>query len=146
MKKYFILTVCAVLFSIATAYAQADKIVGVYASVHEGNSSKIKVSKVNGGYRAQVIWLEKLHNEDGTVKTDKKNPDKAKRNTPANKIVLIEKVTYNAKKDQWDDGKIYEPTSGKSWTVTCSFKDAKTLKVRGSFGPFGKSVYWPTVE
>ena len=145
MNRFFV-SLCVALFSFAAAFAQADKIVGGYSSVHEGISSKIRVSKVGDGYRAQVIWVDKPTNPDGSVKTDLKNPDKAKRSTPADKIVLIEKVTYNAKKQQWDNGKIYEPTSGKSWTVTCSFKDEKTLKVRGSFGPFGKSVFWTKVE
>ena len=145
MRRLFTLLLTAMLAT-TIAFAQADKIVGVYKSVHEGNTSKIQISKVGDGYKAQVIWLEKLTNPDGTVKTDLKNPDKSKRNTPADKIVVIEKVTYNAKKNQWDNGKIYEPTSGKSWTVTCSFKDEKTLKVRGSLGPFGKSVYWTKIE
>ena len=144
--KRILTTICAALFIIAAAFAQADKIVGVYSSEHEGIKSKIQITKINGGYRAQVIWVDNLHNPDGSVRTDQKNPDKAKRDTPANKIVVIEKVSYNEKKNQWDNGQIYEPTSGKKWTVTCSFKDEKTLKVRGSFGPFGKSVYWKKVE
>ena len=39
-------------------------------------------------------------------------------------------------------GKIYAPTRGKSFKVRISFKDAKTLKVRGSWGPISETVYW----
>lgn len=134
------------LMTAMSAFAQADKIVGVYSAQHEGRNSKIKITKVNDGYRAQIIWVDNLKKPDGTVRTDEKNPDPKKRSTPADQIVLIERVTYNAKKKQWGDGKIYEPTSGKVWTVTCSFEDDNTLKVRGSWGIFGKSVHWKKLE
>ncbi|MCF0199473.1 MAG: DUF2147 domain-containing protein [Bacteroidaceae bacterium] len=145
MKKFLMSFVTLLVMSVA-AFAQADRIVGTYATVHDGVSSKVKISKVGNAYRAQVIWVDNLKKEDGSIRTDEKNPDAAKRSTPANKIVLVEKVTYNEKKNQWDNGKIYEPTSGKTWTVTISFKDEKTLKVRGSFGPIGKSVYWTKLD
>ena len=136
----------AMLIVSCGCFAQADKIVGIYKTTHDGVNSKIKIFKVKDGYRAQVIWVDNLKKEDGSTRTDEKNPDPAKRNTPANSIVLIDRVTYNAKKDQWADGKIYEPTSGKTWTVTCSFENDTKLRVRGSFGPFGKSVYWSKIE
>ena len=146
MKK--ILSFFAVIFLAATAAsAQADRIVGTYSSVYEGIESKIKISKVDGGYRAQVVWVDNLYNPDGSLRTDIMNPDPAKRKTPANEIVLIQKISYNSKKDQWDNGRIYEPTTGKTWTVTCYLEDnGRRLRVRGSLGPIGKSLYWTRVD
>ncbi|MCF0184559.1 MAG: DUF2147 domain-containing protein [Bacteroidaceae bacterium] len=145
MKRIFsLLLVC--LVATAAAFAQADKIVGVYKTTHEGVNSKIQITKVNDGYRAQVIWVDKLTNPDGTVRTDKKNPDKNLRDTPVNQIVLIDKMKYDAKDNEWGKGKIYEPSSGKKWTVTCTFESDTKLRVRGSWGIFGKSVYWTKVE
>ena len=141
-----LLTLVTLLMVTFSAFAQADKIVGTYKAVQAGVNSKVKISKVGDGYKAQIIWVDNLINEDGTTRTDTKNPDKAKRNTPANKIVLIEKVTYNEKGQSWENGKIYDPTRGKSFKVVCSFKDAKTLKVKGSFGPFSETVYWTKLD
>ena len=49
-------------------------------------------------------------------------------------------------KDTWKDGKIYDPTRGRYFTVTLSFKDEKTLAVRGSVAFIGKSVYWKKLK
>jgi len=145
MKKVLFLFTALLMYAIG-AFAQADKIVGTYKAVQDGINSKVKISKVGNGYKAQVIWVDNLIKEDGTTRTDEKNPDKAKRSTPANKIVLVEKVTYNNEKKVWDNGKIYDPTRGKSFKVTISFKDNKTLKVKGSLGPFSESVYWTKID
>ena len=90
----------------------ADKIVCLYHVVKDGRNSKLKIFKYGNGYRAQVVWLENMKNPDGTLRTDVKNPDESKRKTPSNQIVLVDKVTYNGE-DAWEDGKIYDPTSGK---------------------------------
>lgn len=139
MKK-FLLTMLFTIFCTLGMMAQADKIVGTYKLVHDGKESKVKIFKYQNGYRAQVCWLKETKNPDGSVKKDVKNPDKAKRNTPADQIVLVDKVTYED--GIWQNGKIYEPTSGKTYKVEIKFTDAKTLQVRGKLGPFFKNVYW----
>ncbi|MCF0179272.1 MAG: DUF2147 domain-containing protein [Bacteroidales bacterium] len=150
--KRFITTICAIFFSLALAFAQADKILGVYTytttSQEDNVTSKIKISKANGGYCAQVIWVDKLYKADGSKKTDIKNPDKSKQNIPIDQIVLIEKISYNAKDKSWENGKIYEPTTGKTYKVTCSFDNDKTLKVRGyiGFAALGRTVLWKKIE
>ena len=83
-----------------SAQQKADDIIGTYKTKHNGVNSKVEVKKVGDGYRAQVIWVDNLKKEDGSIRMDDKNPDKAKRNTPANQIVLIEKVTFDAEKGE----------------------------------------------
>ena len=86
MKRIAILFLLVCLGATLSISAQsaADKIVGVYRVVKDGRNSKVKVFKHGGGYRAQVIWLENMKNPDGSQRTDAKNPDPAKRNTPSN--------------------------------------------------------------
>lgn len=136
------------LFAVA-AYGQnskADKILGIYRAVKDGNVSKVQISKnANNTYRAQVIWVENMKDEKGNPKTDHKNPDPALRSTPADKIVLINSVSYT-EDGVWSNGKIYDPTRGKSFKVSISFKDDKTLKVKGSLGPFSQTVTWDRLE
>lgn len=140
MMKKFLMTMLLTICCTLGMMAQADKIVGTYKAVHDGKESKVKIFKYQNGYRAQVCWLKETKNPDGSVKKDVKNPDKAKRNTPADQIVLVDKVTYED--GIWQNGKIYEPTSGKTYKVEIKFTDAKTLQVRGKLGPFFKNVYW----
>lgn len=146
MKKIFSLLMTLSL-CITSVFAQADKVVGEYQCERNGVQSKIKVFKHQDGYRAQVFWVDNLKMEDGSIRKDPKNPDAAKRNTPADQIVLIDKVKFNGK-DSWNEGKIYDPTSGKVYSVTLSFKNDKTLKVRGYIGTpmLGESMYWTKVK
>lgn len=142
--KRFVFMMLTLLLAVSGAFAQADKVVGTYKAVRNGVTSKVKVFKYQDGYRAQVIWVDNLKMEDGSNRLDVKNPDPAKRKVQADQIVLIDKVTY--KNEKWADGKIYDPTSGKVFTVTLYFKDAKTLTVKGSIGPFFQRMYWTKMD
>lgn len=142
--KRFVFMMLTLLLAVSGAFAQADKVVGTYKAVRNGVTSKVKVFKYQDGYRAQVIWVDNLKMEDGSNRLDVKNPDPAKRKVQADQIVLIDKVTY--KNEKWADGKIYDPTSGKVFTVTLYFKDAKTLTVKGSIGPFFQRMYWTKID
>lgn len=149
MKKFLlILLACFMVVSMpAMAQSDADQILGTYKVLRNGVNSKVKVTKnANGTYRAQVIWADNLKMPDGSIRTDVKNPDKSKRNTPADKIVLVDNVSYKNK--EWTGGKIYDPTSGKSYKVTITFKDEKTLKLRGYVGveAFGETMYWTKIQ
>ena len=145
MKKRFFLSITLLLTCLCAVFAQADRIVGEYQCVHNGVDSRIKIFKYDDGYRAQCVWVSNLKKEDGTLRRDVKNPDPAKRNITNDKIVLIDKVKYDGK-DSWKDGKIYDPTRGMFFTVVLSFKDEKTLAVRGSVAFIGKSVYWKKLK
>lgn len=136
------------LFSVsAFAQGDADKIVGVYQVEEEGHLSKVRFTKCDdGSYQGQIIWLSEPNNADGTRKTDIKNPNPELRNTPADQIVIIKGIRYDAKDNVWDGGTVYKPINGKTYKVECSFDDASTLRVKGSLGPFSLSRYWKKVE
>ena len=145
MMKRFFLTISLLITCLGVVFAQADKIVGEYQCVHDGVDSRIKIFKYEDGYRAQCTWVSNLKMEDGTLRRDVKNPDPAKRNVTNDKIVLINKVKYDGK-GTWKEGKIYDPTRGKFFTVALSFKDEKTLTVKGYLGPFFGRVYWKKLK
>lgn len=144
MKRLFAAFVAFVI-TFCCAFAQADKVCGNYQVVRNGVTSKVKVFKYQDGYRAQVTWVDNLTMPDGSIRLDEKNPDKSKRNTRADQIVLIDKVTFDGK-DTWKDGKIYDPTKGKVFTVALYFKDENTLTVKGSIGPFFERMYWTKIK
>ena len=125
MKKLLFLLTAMLMVSLGS-YAQADKIIGVYKTVRNGVNSKVRVTKKGNTYQAQVIWVDNLHNPDGTIKRDDKNPDVSKRNTPADKIVIIESVTYTDEK--WEKGRIYDPTKGKTYKVINSCSEGRFTK------------------
>ena len=142
MKKILFLLMCVFMVSLTALAQNADQIVGNYKVLRNGVNSKVKVFKHGDGYRAQVTWVDNLKKKDGTILTDEKNPDKSKRNTPANEIVLVEKVKYNSKDKVWEGGRIYDPTNGKDYKAKMWFDGDKKLKLRGYIGPFFETMEW----
>ena len=151
MKKFLMTIVCAVM-AFAPAFAQnfndkADNIVGEYLTDRGGSKSKVRVTKnAQGTYDAQVFWVEKPLAANGNKRKDVKNPDKSLRNVDLDKVILVKGLKYDAKDKEWSDTKIYDPGSGKIYSVDIEFKDAKTLKVYGNILGIGKTVYWTRLE
>ena len=153
MKKILSIILCAVC-TVFSSGAQdggpnssADNIAGLYFVSHEGENSKVRISRdTDGTFKAQVIWLENRMDSDGNVRLDEKNPDKSLKDTPCDRIVIIEKLSYNPDRQRWEKGKIYDPTRGIRANATCSFDSPDTLRIRGSLMGIGETVFWKKLE
>ena len=155
MKKilFALFTIHFSLFTILPSVAQnarndkADGIVGNYYVKQGTDESKVRFSKASDDtYTCQIYWLKDLYDKDGHVYLDEKNPDKALRTVPCDKIVLIKGLKYNDKKQQWDSAKIYDPQRGIRANVVCSFTADGRLKVYGSLMGFGETLYWQPID
>lgn len=151
MKKILTLIVLAI-FAIMPAMAQsslnskADNIIGCYKSKQNNDVFKVRISKnSNGSYKAQIYWVENDKDAKGKKILDDKNPDKSLRNTPCDKIVLIDGLKYNEQKHQWDDAKVYDPQRGLRAKCVCTFKDGK-LQVKGSVMGISETVIWTRIN
>ena len=132
---------------------QADDLLGQWYT--ENNDSKILVTKVNGKYVGEIIWLkEPLYGKDeadtGKPKRDKFNPTKKLRSRPVIGIRVLNDFTFNAKENSWKNGTIYDPETGKTYKCVIKFEnDSKSLNgrklyVRGYIGIpiLGRTTYW----
>ena len=150
MKRIIFTLMCVIMALSSNAQglnSKGDNIIGEYLSIKDGSKSKIRISQeANGTYTAQVFWVEKALDAKGNKRKDTKNPDAKLRNVDLDKVVLIKGLKYNAKDQEWTDTKIYDPGSGKIYSVDIEFKDAKTLKVYGNIMGIGKTVYWTRLE
>ncbi|MBR5593392.1 MAG: DUF2147 domain-containing protein [Bacteroidaceae bacterium] len=150
MKMFIFTLICALVAVASNAQdlnSKGDNILGNYLSIKDGGKSKIKISKAaDGTYTAQVYWVERALDANGNKRKDVKNPDKSLRNIDLDKVVLIKGLKYDADDKEWTDTKIYDPGSGKIYSVDIEFKDAKTLKVYGNILGIGKTVYWTRIE
>ena len=124
-------------------WAQADRLLGTYHVVHGKVESDVRITKqANGTYQCQVLWVSDQPGPDGKYGYDVKNPDPALRNVRLDRVVLMDGLVYKPELKVWGDARIYDPTSGKSYRVELSFKDDKTLTVKGMWGPFSRKIYW----
>ncbi|MDR2408597.1 MAG: DUF2147 domain-containing protein [Bacteroidales bacterium] len=127
--------------------SKADRICGLYYAKdpNNGEGSQLQIYKVkNGTYEGRVVWMEFPNHPNGEPRRDVKNPDPAKRNQTNVGIVLIKGFTYNEANDEWENGSIYNPVSGKTYRCYMKFEPTGKLKVRGYLGVslLGKTVIW----
>ena len=150
-KQIFIfLTLFLTSFTVAThAQVKADRIVGYYLTLDDETGkekSQVQIFKAaNGNYYGKIVWL-KEPNVDGKPKLDGKNPDKQLQTKPLMGLQMLKGFTYNEKKDEWSQGSIYNPASGKTYNCFMKFENPTKLKIRGFIGSswmgLGKTAYW----
>ncbi len=139
MKSLYI----SVLFLLFTKvlYAQkADDVVGQWYS--EKNESLIEIYKTGNKFYGKIIWLKEPL-RDGKPKVDDKNPDEKLRNRPLIGLVILKDFVFDGK-DEWSDGQIYDPKSGKTYSCFMELENKDKLKIRGYIGIslIGRTTYW----
>lgn len=121
MKKV-LFTLAIFLLIPLTSSAQANKILGTWITASDSSSVEIKVH-TNGKYIGEINWLMVPLNDEGKPKMDKENPDPAKKTQPIMGLRLLKGFEYNASKDRWDNGTIYDPDNGKTYSCYGWFED-----------------------
>lgn len=111
------------------AYAQQDPIEGIW--YNEEKTSKIKIYKAkNDKFYGKIVWLEEPE-RNGKERVDDNNPDEAKRNEPLIGLVVLK--GFEKDDDEYDDGTIYDPRNGKTYSCVMTLKGDR-LDVRGYIG------------
>lgn len=121
--------------SFTKAFSQkADDILGYWMNPEK--NAKIQVYKNGNKYMGKIVWMKEPYEADG--KTLKKD---AKGKMPILNIVFISNFVFDG--EEWVDGTIYDPSSGKNYSGKMSLEGNK-LELRGYLGSpmLGKSVYW----
>ncbi len=128
---------------VVTCFAQvkADDIIGVWLTRGK-EPAKIQIYKSGEKYYGKIIWLQNPM-DNGRSKLDKNNPDKSKQNQAIVGLGILKGFRFDGD-DEWEDGDIYDPESGKTYSCFLTLKDKTTLKVRGYIGIslFGRTEVW----
>lgn len=151
MKKtrIFLMLLAAVLFALPNVVAQkvsADDVIGTW--LNEDEDAHIQVTKTDNKFFGKVIWIkDPIDPETGQPKLDKENPDESLRSRPRLGLEILTNFVFDGD-DRWEDGKIYDPKSGKTYSCYIQFLDKNKLKIRGYIGVslIGKTTYWTRVE
>lgn len=129
----------------APARFDADAIQGIWWN--QEKSGRIEVFKRNSRYFGKIIWLDEPFEADGkTLKTDQENPEEALKTRQIIGLEILQNLRFDG--DEWDDGQVYDPESGNTYSCYCTFEnpdDLNTLKLRGYVlgMPFlGRTSYW----
>jgi uncharacterized protein (DUF2147 family) len=141
-KLMFIATVCGILPFMSQAQ-QADAILGKWNT--QNKDAQVEIFKEGNAYHGKMVWL-KEPTENGKPKVDKNNADKSKRQRPILGLRLLKDFVHKGK--TWEDGTIYDPQNGKTYSCIIKLADKNTMEVRGYVGisAFGRTVEWTRVN
>lgn len=122
----------AFIFMASLVYSQdADKVKGYWLT--EKGTSQVWIYKAkNGNYYGKLVWLEEPH-ENGAPKKDKENPDEKLKERPLLDLLLLRSFEFDSKDEEWENGTIYDPESGKTYDCYMWFEngDYEVLKIKG---------------
>lgn len=145
--QLFLYAFCIVIFS---AFVPQDspnaKVLGKWKTIDDATGkakSIIQIYEVNGKVHGKIAELLDGVSQDEVCKncTGKRK---------GKKLVGME-IMYGLEKDgdnKWEDGKIYDPESGKEYSCNLKLLSADKLEVRGyiGFSFVGRSQNWYRVK
>lgn len=138
MKKLFLAIVLLLSHTLAFAQTKPDDIVGKWITADK--SVIVQIIKVDQKYIGKIVWGKQKNRKDH------KNPDETKRN----KYLLNSLILTNFEHDgdnEYSNGEIYDPNSGKTYSSNLELVNHNKLKVQGYVGltMFGRSSVWTRV-
>lgn len=149
MKRTFVksglLMAFAVLMSFAARAQSADAITGIWWNAEK--TAKIQVYEQNGKYFGKIVHLETPNDEQGNPKTDIKNPNEKLRTRPRLGLVILEDLAYEGN-GEYEDGEIYDPESGKTYSANAELVGEDKLDLRGyiGFSLIGRTSTWTRAQ
>ena len=141
----FVLCSVMLVGTASKALAEKDKIEGFW--YNDEQTAKVQIYKaVDGKFWGKIVWL-KEPNKDGKPRTDDKNPKERLRNTPLLNLPILRGFSKKDD-DTYDDGQIYDPKNGKTYSSTITYRNDKELGIRGYIGisMIGRTTTWKRAE
>jgi uncharacterized protein (DUF2147 family) len=109
----------------------------------KNEDASFELYEENGKLNAKIVSLREPLTPDGKQKTDIHNPDASKHSRPIIGMVFMSGFT-SAGSGKWDNGTIYDPKSGNTYSCNMQLEGTNTLKLRGYIGIslIGRTETW----
>ena len=136
------------IFINISAQNSKENLLGRWMSTDK--SVAVNVYEEGNSFKAKVIWFDERLGSGTPMNTrrDSHNPDIKLRNRKVIGMDILENLNYNAQDKRWENGKIYDASSGRTWDTFAEIKDNGELYVRGfwKFSWIGKSLYFKRIN
>jgi uncharacterized protein (DUF2147 family) len=140
MKKITTTLVLTILTLFAFAQTNAD-VVGEWYNAEK--DAVITIFEEDNSLSGKITWMLHPNDEDGNPKTDPLNPDESLKSRPRMGMIMMNSFSH-IEGNVWDNGKLYDPKKGKTYSGMLTLKDKNTLDLRGyiGFSFLGRSSTW----
>lgn len=139
VSKFASACLLALALSSAPVIAQSLDVEGTWYTPSE--KSAVTIRDCGDGSPCGYVSFTKPDPGDPLVK-DVNNPDPALRDREVLGMPLMWGFKPMKKRVGWKRGKIYDPTSGRTYGSGLSVTDTGELKVKGCFGPICQTQIW----
>lgn len=133
--------VCIALIFTSARLLAADSslVTGLWKNV----DASFEVYEENGKLSAKIVSLREPLSPEGKEKTDIHNPDASKHGRPIIGLVFMTGFTA-AGPGKWENGTIYDPKTGNTYSCNMELEGTNNLKVRGYIGIslIGRTEIW----
>jgi len=114
----------------------------------EGGAAKVRLERCGESLCGRVVWLRSPFDEHGCRLRDRYNADPRLRDRDVIGLEIVRNlVAADASGAEWRDGRIYDPTSGRTYDCELRLRDEDRIDIRGYFGLrlLGRTVTWRRV-
>ncbi len=133
-------------FAMGQVMAQkgGDRVIGKW--LNEEKDAKVEIYKQGEHYFGKIVWLKDPNREDGSPKLDDENPDVKLQSRAIQGLLMLTDFEYDD--DEWEDGEIYDPKSGKTYSCYMELEEPTKLMIKGYIGVkwIGRTTYWTKSE
>jgi len=137
-------TILILLFAVSSVFAFAQTNADVVGEWYNAEKDAIITLFEDGEtVSGKITWMKFPDDENGNPKTDPLNPDEKLRSRARMGMVMMSGFAYD-EDNVWDDGELYDPKKGKTYSGMVTLKDENTLDLRGyiGFSFIGRSSTW----
>jgi len=114
--------------------------------MNDDKEAKFEIFECGKNLCGKITWI-KNPTRDGKPKLDTNNPDASLRNQPILGMVFMKDFVYH-ENNKWDNGTIYDPQSGKTYSCYMRVLDKDKMEVKGYIGIslIGRSQIWTRAQ
>lgn len=143
MKKHLVSLVVLMLLTTG-AWSQNMSPIGRWTN--EDGKAEFEIFKCDDNLCGKIVSLREP-DKNGKPKVDENNPEKKLQKRPLLGLVFMKGFNY-AGDNKWDDGTIYDPESGKTYSCYMKLQSKDKMEVKGyiGFSLIGRAQAWTRVK
>ncbi|GAA4386960.1 hypothetical protein GCM10023186_32130 [Hymenobacter koreensis] len=119
---------------------------GVWADAR--GETQVEFYHCGGELCGRIVQLSQPTDANGKPRQDLHNPDPRRRSQPWLGLVVLQHLQYNAAEKRWDNGAIYDPENGRTYSCYVRQLSPDLLEVKGyiGFAFVGRAHVWKRVR